>query len=212
MSSSVKRVGSIGRTRAASAAMAVVFWCSAVVMQDRPEAADPKPPAAEVAPGTADAGLHVRYAEARLRLAELKLTKAEELNRHTPGLFTETDMRRLRNRVDVLRSQVAATREHPHGNALEMQRAAARAMVRITEKELEAATAVHRRQPTAVSENAIRQLEAKVEIARLRSSLWDDPSFLRSPVDVMQMQIDQLADLLIDAADDVDAAPAINRR
>lgn len=212
MSSSVKRVGSIGRTRAASAAMAVVFWCSAVVMQDRPEAADPKPPAAEVAPGTADAGLHVRYAEARLRLAELKLTKAEELNRHTPGLLTETDMRRLRNRVDVLRSQVAATREHPHGNALEMQQAEAKAMVRIAEKELEAANAVLRRQPTALSENALRQLEAKVEIARLRARLWEDPSFHRSPVDVMQMQIDQLADLLIDAADDVDAAPAINRR
>jgi len=212
MSSSVKSVGSIGRTCVAAAATAAVFWWSAVVMQDRPEAADPEPPAAEAAPGTADVRLHVRYAEARLRLAELKLAKAEELNRHTPGLLTETDMRRLRNRVDVLRSQVAATREHPHGNALEMQRAAARAMVRITEKELEAATAVHRRQPTAISENALRQLEAKVEIARLRSSLWDDPSFLRSPVDVMQMQIDQLADLLIDAADDVDAAPAINRR
>lgn len=212
MSSGEQRGGAMARAGVGGIAMAAVFWCSAVVSQDRPEAADPKPAAAEAAPGTADAGLHVRYAEARLRLAELKLAKAEELNRHTPGLLTETDMRRLRNRVEVLRSQVAATREHPHGNALEMQRAEAKAMVRVAEKELEAATAVHRRQPTAVSENAIRQLEAKVEIARLRSSLWDDPSFLRSPVDVMQMQIDQLADLLIDAADDVDTAPAINRR
>lgn len=193
----------------ATVAVLSVFW---LVMQDGPDAADPKPPAAEAAPGTADAGLHVRYAEARLRLAELKLARAEELNRHTPGLLTETDMRRLRNRVEVLRSQVAATREHPHGNALEMQQAKAKAMVRIAEKELEAATAVHRRQPTAISENALRQLEAKVEIARLRSSLWDDPSFQRSPVDVMQMQIDQIADLLIDAVDDVDATPTINRR
>lgn len=212
MSSSEQRGGTMARVGAGGIAMAVVFWAYWLVMQDRPEAADPKPPAAEAAPGTADAGLHVRYAEARLRLAELKLARAEELNRHTPGLLTETDMRRLRNRVDVLRSQVAATREHPHGNALEMQQAEAKAMVRIAEQELEAAAAVHRRQPAALSENALRQLEAKVEIARLRAQLWEDPSFHRSPVDVMQMQIDQLADLLIDASDDVDAAPAINRR
>lgn len=210
--SSVKYGGIMKPVGAAAASLAAVLWASSFVMHDRPEAADPKPPAADAVPGATDVGLHVRYAEARLRLAELRLAKAEELNRRTPGLLTETDVRRLRNRVEVLRSQVEATREHPHGNALEMQQAEAKAMVRVAEEELAAAVAVHRRQPTALSENALRQLEARVEIARLRAALWDDPSFHRSPVDIMQMQIDQLADLLIDAVDDVDAAPTINRR
>lgn len=194
------------------AALTALVWASTLGLQDRPEAADPKPPTAEAAPGTADAGFHVRYAEARMRLAELKLARAEELNRRTPGLLTETDMRRLRNRVDVSRAQLAATREHPHGNAVEIQRVHAKAMVRIAEEELEAAVAVHRRQPTALSENALRQFEVRAEIARLRAELWGDPSFHRSPVDVMQMQIDQLADLVIDAADALDTAPTINRR
>ncbi len=212
MPSRVKRGGIMKPIAPAAAAIAAALWAATFMMHDRSEAADPQPPAADTAPGSADVELHVRYAEARLRLAELKLARAEELNRHTPGLLTETDMRRLRNRVEVLRSQVAATREHPHGNALEMQRSKAKAMVRIAEEELAAADAVHRRQPTALSENALRQLEARVEIARLRVALWDDPSFQRSPADVMQMQIDQLADLLVDAVDDVDAAPTINRR
>ena len=72
--------------------------------------------------------------------------------------------------------------------------------------------AVRRRQPEAVSEIVLRQFEARAEIARLRAALWEDPSFRRSPIEMMQMQIDQLADLVIDTTDAVDAAPTINRR
>lgn len=208
------RLGNFGNMVAIGlrgAAVAAVFWISTVELQHRAEAADPpeKPVPAAVVD---DAGLHVRYAEARLSLAELRLAKAEELNRRTPGLLTETDVRRLRQRVDVLRAQVAATRDLPHGNAVEMQRAEAKAMARIAKEEFEAAAAVRRRQPQALSENDLRQFEIRAEIARLRAELWEDPSFRRSPVEVMQMQIDQLADLVIDAADAVDTAPTINRR
>lgn len=194
------------------AVAAAALCTSMTVMQNRPQAADP-PDAVRQPPAVpADAALHVRYADARLRLTQLQLAKAEELNRRTPGLLTETDMRRLRHRVEVLRTQVAATKDLPHGNALEMQRAEAQAMARIAEEELQDAIAVRSRQPQALSENDLRQFETKAEIARLRADLWDDPSFRRSPVDVMQMQIDQLADVLLQAAGAVDAAPTINRR
>ena len=194
----------------ATAVVVSGLWAASLVMQERPAAADP---AEAVAPPVrADAALHVRYAEARLRLAELKLAKGEELNRRTPGLLTETDMRRLRNRVEVLRAQVAATKDLPHGNGLSEQRAEAKAMARIAAEDLQAATAVHRRQPQAVSENDLRQCEVKAEIARLRADLWDDPTFRGSVVDVMQMQIDQIADVVTEAAAAVEAAPGINRR
>ena len=162
--------------------------------------------------GPADAEVHRRYAAARLRLAKMRLDNAEELNRRTPGLLTETDMRRLRNRVAVLEAEVEATNNHPHGNALEAQVAAAKAMARIAEEDLQAAAAIHRRQPQAVSERQLRQFEVKAEIARLRAELWADPSFRDSPIDVMQMQIDQMSDLLNDAIDAIDGAPSMERR
>lgn len=183
-----------------------------LLLTGHPDAADTKggSPPAEGVP--ADAKLHVRYAEARLQLGRLKLEQAEKLNAATPGLLSETDMRRLRQRVAVLEAQVGATRDQPHGNALEAQRAEAKAMARIAAEDLSAAVAVHRRVPGALSDNKLRQFEARAEIARLRAELWDDPSFRRSPIDVMQMQIDQLADLVIEAAEAVEAAPAMNRR
>jgi hypothetical protein len=172
-----------------------------------------EPPATESRSVTPpDAAVHERYAAARLRLAELKVARAEDLNRVMPGLLTETDMRRLRNRVALLHEQLETTRRLPHGNAADEQEAAARVRVRIAAEDLEAARAVRARNPAAVSDNELRQLEARCEIARLRLELWSDPSFRRSPVDVMQMQIDQLTDFVVDAVDSLDGAPALQRR
>jgi hypothetical protein len=42
--------------------------------------------------------------------------------------------------------------------------------------------------------------------------LWEDPSFRNSPIDVMQMQIDQMSDLLNDMVDAIGGEPAVNRR
>ena len=170
------------------------------------------PPTASRSSEPADAAVHERYAAARLRLAELKVARAEDLNRRMPGLLTQTDMRRLRNRVALLREQLDATQRNPHGNALDQQEAAARVRVRIAAEDLEVARAVRARNPAAVSDNEIQQLEAKCEIARLRLELWSDPSFRQSPVDVMQMQIDQLTDFVVDAVDSIDGAPAMQRR
>jgi hypothetical protein len=173
-----------------------------------------RPPLAESAlfehPPDADA--HERYAAARLQLAELKVERAENLNRVMPGLLTQTDMRRLRNRVVLLGEQLEATRRLPHGNAVDAQEAAARVRVRIAAEDLEAARAVRARNPAAVSDNELQQLEVKCEIARLRLELWSDPSFRQSPVDVMQMQIDQLTDFVVDAVDSIDGAPAMQRQ
>lgn len=201
--------GSTGRNWRTASAVVAVAVVAATLVRTGPAVGEP-PRAPDGRPS--DAEVHERYAAARLRLAELRLDKAEDLNRRTPGLLTETDMRRLRNRVEVLEAECVATKNRPHGNSLEAQVAAAKAMARIAEEDLEAAAAIHRRQPQAVSERDLRQFEVKAEIARLRAELWEDPSFRNSPIDVMQMQIDQMSDLLNDMVDAIDGAPAVNRR
>jgi len=147
-----------------------------------------------------------------MRLAEARLHKAQQLNEKTPGLLTEADMRRLRSRAEVLEEVAAATRERPHGYGLAVQQAVARATKCIADEDLAAARAVRQRQPAAMPAVDLRQLEIKAEIAAIRLALLEDPAFLDSPLDVMQLQIDQLADLILDAADRLDAAPALERR
>lgn len=163
-------------------------------------------------PGEDHAALHARYAEARFRLAEARLHKAERVNRNTPGILTEADMRRLRSRVDVLRGVVAATRDRPHGHALVVHQAVARATKHIADNDLATAQAVRQRQPAAMSAEDLRQFEIKAEIAAIRLALLEDPAFLDSPLDVIQLQIDQLSDLILDAADHIDVTPALDRR
>lgn len=188
-------------------AIAVAITCGCLFLAN----AAP-PPTERGSSDPPDAAVHERYAAARLQLAELKVARAEDLNRRMPGLLTQTDMRRLRNRVVLLGDQLEATRRLPHGNAVDAQEAAARVRVRIAAEDLEAARAVRARNPAAVSDNELQQLEVKCDIARLRLELWSDPSFRQSPVDVMQMQIDQLTDFVVDAVDSIDGAPAMQRQ
>jgi len=175
------------------------------------ESAPGQPPAAD-AESSRHAALHARYAQARLRLAEVRLEKAEALNAASPGQLTETDMRALRSRVDVLREQVASARAEPHGYGFAGQRTAAHAAVRLAERHLEAARAVNGRHPDAFATLEVRLREVRLEIARLRVEIWDDPEFLSSSTAVLQMQIDQLADQLQDVLVGVENAPAIDRR
>lgn len=163
-------------------------------------------------PSWQHAELHARYAEARLRLAEARLEKAEKLNAVSPGQVTETDMRNLRMRIGLLREQVAETRGQPHGYGFAAQRRAARATVQLAEQDLAAAAAVIDRKADAIAPADFRLLQLRLEVARLRADVWDDPAFLASPTDVLQMQIDQLADQVQDMAHSVDSAPAIDRR
>ena len=188
-------------------AIAVAIACGCLFL------ANAAPPSTESrSANPPDAAAHERYAAARLQLAELKVARAEDLIRRMPGLLTQTDMRRLRNRVVLLGEQLEATRRLPHGNAVDAQEAAARVRVRIAAEDLEAARAVRARNPAVISDNELQQLEVKCEIARLRLELWSGPSFRRSPVDVMQMQIDQLTDFVVDAVDSIDGAPAMQRQ
>lgn len=158
------------------------------------------------------ADLHARYAEAQLRLAEARLEKAAKLNSISPGQVTETEMRALRTRIGLLREQVDETRGQPHGYGFAVQRRAARAAVQLAEQDLAAAAAVGSRRADAISPLDMRLLEIRLDIARLRAEVWDDPAFLASPTDVLQMQIDQLADQVQDMAHRVDNAPALDRR
>jgi hypothetical protein len=158
------------------------------------------------------AELHGRYVEARLRLAETRYEKAEKLNAISPGQVTETDMRALRTRIELLRGQVAAARGQPHGYGFAVQRTAAFAAIRLAEQELAAAVAVNGRKADAVSPLDMRLLELRLQIARLRAEIWDDPAFLASPTDVLQMQVDQLSDQLQELVQRVDDAPSLDRR
>lgn len=142
----------------------------------------------------AHADLHARYAEARLRLADANLARAEHLASSVAGQVNEQDLASLRRRVDVLRQHVATTRERPHENSFHLSRAAAEMAVLQAEEERAAVRAVKARQPGAVSPDEERQLDAAVDLAKVRLEIWNDPAFLDSPLRVMQMQIDQLAD------------------
>lgn len=156
--------------------------------------------------------LHVGYAKARLALAEAKLEKAAQLNAASPGQVSATDLRSLASRVEVLRDELADTVDHEHGYGFVAQARAARAAELMAERHLDEARAINARRADAVSPSEIRLRELRLDIARLRTRIWEDPSFLASPSDVLQMQIDQLGDLLQDVLHGVDNAPALDRR
>jgi hypothetical protein len=193
-----------------SMAALLTLGCAAGSALAQPPADPAELPAEESSWRHAD--LHARYVSARLRLAEARLEKFKKLNAISPGQITETDMRALRTRIELLREQVAETRGQPHGYAFAVQRRAARAAVQLAEQHLAAATAINGRKADAVSPLDIRLLEIRLDIARLRAEVWDDPAFLASPTDVLQMQIDQIADHLQDVLHSVDNAPALDRR
>jgi hypothetical protein len=118
----------------------------------------------------------------------------------------------LRARIELLRDEVAATRDQPHGNTFAAQRRSAHLAIRLAEQDLADAHAVNGRQAGAVGVIDLRMREIRLEVARLRAEIWDDPTFLASPTDVLQMQIDQLADKVQDLLLVVENAPAIDRR
>jgi hypothetical protein len=172
-----------------------------------------QPPAA--APDTAawrHSKLHGSYAEARLKLAEAKLEKARQLNARFPGLVSATDLRGLTTRINVLREEVADTQGHEHGYGFVVQRRSAEAAVKLAEGELEELRAISARKAEAVTPMDIKIHEIALEVARLRAQIWQDKSFLSSPVDVLQMQLDQIGDQLQDVIHETNNAPAMERR
>jgi hypothetical protein len=206
-----------GRPGRRLAALAIVLAASvAAVVCRQPHA--PSTVAAQPAAGEPDTltrrhtELHVRYAEARLAAAIADLEKALDLVRVQPGLVAESEIRRLRSRVEVLRGHVEATRRQPHGNSVDLAVAAARTASDQAEHDLGRARSANALQPDAVSRRTIRQLETRADVARARVALWEDPAFLQSPLHVMQMQIDQLSDHVLDLAHRADKAPAVDLR
>lgn len=178
------RIGPVGRALLLAAALALPLRAA-----DEGTVAD------------ASAALHVRYAEARLKLARLDLERAMLLDERAGGAqVSETDMRRLRARVLVLERLVEATRLHPHGNGIEAHKARARAAVEVAVKDLESVT------DAAPEDDAMRRIivdryRSRLEIARLRLAVLEDPTNVPSPFDQMQLQIDQLADHVVDLLD-----------
>lgn len=150
----------------------------------------------------AAATLHVRYAEARLALAKLDLDRALLVNERVEGQVSETDLRRMRARMHVLEGLVEATRLHPHGNGLESHKARARAAVEVAKEDLESMGT-----PDADDEMGkilVARYETRLRIAELRLALLEDPSNVPSPFDQMQLQLDQLADHVLDLLDQIE--------
>ena len=156
--------------------------------------------------------LHGSYAEARLKLAEAKLQKAQQLNALFPGQVSVTDLRSHSTRIDVLRDELADTEGHEHGYGFVAQRRAAEAAVKLAEAQLEESRAINERKPGAVSPIEMEIRARRLEIAKLRTAIWHDRAFLASPIDVLQMQLDQLGDQVQDVLHGVDNAPTLERR
>jgi hypothetical protein len=173
-----------------------------------------QPPAESAAGSLAErhADLHARYADARLRFAEASLRKAERLNVAVPGQISAADIRVLQARIDLLRDQVTASRDQPHGHGFAMQRKAAHLAVRLAEQDLADAEAVNNRQANTVRNDDVLLRRIDLEITKLRAEIWDDPTFLASPTDVLQMQVDQLVDRVDDLESLVVNALTIDRR
>lgn len=156
-------------------------------------------------PLDASSAIHVRYAEARLDLARLDLERAIEADESAGGRgVSETDLRRLRARIRVLESQLEATRAAPHGNGIESQKARARIAAEVAEEDLRSAEEIRERMPAAFPEIDLRRARKRVEIARLRVDLLEDPENVPSLIDQMQLQIDQLTDHVLDLLDAVE--------
>lgn len=160
----------------------------------------------------AHADLHARYAEARLRLARANLAKAEHLATTAPRQVNDLELASLRRRVTVLERHAAATRERPHGNAFDLAKAAVETAALQAETELAAARAANARRPDTVSAETLAQLDAAAELARARLAIWEDPSFLDSQEQRMQMQIDQLADDVFELIQRTDNRFSVDRR
>ena len=198
----------IACTAVATAAFTVNRWLAA-----REAAAHEPSLAATPSPAErAHSELHVRYAEARLRLAKANLEKAEDLARKVPRQVHDVELASLRRRVEVLERHVTVTKEQPHGNGFGLAQAAAKTAVKQAEDELAAVQAANARQPGAVSAATLRQLAAALELAEVRLAIWDDPSFLDSPLQVMQMQIDQLADEVFELIQCLNNRFSVDRR
>lgn len=160
----------------------------------------------------AHADLHARYAEARLRLAQANFAQAEHLAGMVSGQVNDLELASLRRRIEVLKRHVITSREQAHGNGFGLAKAAATTAMQQAEDELAAARAANTRQAGTVSAPTLRQLEAAADLARARMAIWADPSFLDSPLQVMQMQIDQLADEVFELIHRVDNKFSIDRR
>lgn len=160
---------------------------------------------AEPAAGDASALLHLRYAEARLKLARLDLERARAADAQAGArVVSETDLRRLEARIRVLEGQVEVNRAVPHGNGIHAQIARARAAAEVAEEDLRQARDLHERQPKAINPIDLDRYAARVEIAKLRVELLEDPENVPSIIDQMQLQLDQLTDHVLDLLDQIE--------
>lgn len=141
--------------------------------------------------------LQMRYAEARVRLAELALEKAQEANRKIHNTISSIEMRRLEEQVILAQKQRALARQYTTGTSTQTQLSAARAALRIAEANHRVALEAQQKNAGAFSEILLKEIEARLEIARLRVEIWEDPVYLPTLVDELQWQIDRLTEQVI---------------
>lgn len=154
--------------------------------------------------GGADGSLHLRYVTARLELAKLDLEKARRQNQVAGSpQVPASDMRRLEARQAALEQVVAAQKAQRDDGEVEGQIARAKAALEVAREDLARLERLRESQPNSVGELDLRRQRVRVDIAELRVALWQDPEHIPSPIDRMQIQLDQLSDQLIDMIDQI---------
>ena len=112
-------------------------------------------------------------------------------------------MRRLEARQAALEQVVAAEKGQQDDGKVEGQIARAKAALEVAREDLARLERLRESQPNSVGELDLRRQRVRVDIAELRVALWQDPEHLPSPIDRMQIQLDQLSDQLIDMIDQI---------
>jgi multidrug resistance efflux pump len=112
-------------------------------------------------------------------------------------------MRRLEARQAALEQVVAAEKGQQDAGQVEGQIARAKAALEVAREDLARLERLRESQPNSVGELDLRRQRVRVDIAELRVALWQDPEHIPSPIDRMQIQLDQLSDQLIDMIDQI---------
>jgi len=173
-----------------------VYWPTNMADAQRPD-----PPAS----AAAATDLQVRFADARHRLARVEVEIALELNRKVGGTVSKREFRRLEANVDVASKQLVIAKEFTHGSAPSTQLTAADTAAKLADQDLQSASAAHKRNPQTISKIMVRRASIKLEMAKIRVELWQDPAYLPSLMDEMQWQIDRLTEQVIELTQRLDA-------
>lgn len=194
------------RLALASPFAAVIFaasiWGAAAVAQETAQP-DAGPPLSE---------LNQRHAKLNLELAETELAIAKQFNRELEDilavnlpdelrtrtmkmkLIPKTAIERLKSNILIAKERVSIADSGSTGRSNQIRLRHAQEQARLIQMKLGEAIADRGVQSPAAQKLKIRKLQLQNEIAKLRLQLPDHPEYLIERIDILQWQIDSLAD------------------